>query len=224
MTIKPQPGDMVVEHWPVSRLKPYAKNAKKHSPDSTKKLAAAIKGAGRWTQPIVVREDGEIIAGHGRRLAAIELGRATVPVVVMRGLSDAEADALRLSDNRVQHQVYDTDLVRDGLTALADAGLDLDWLGFDDKELTFMTDDLAETLDEAFVDDIAEAVQTQAEENAAKAIAVDDASQRIADAFGFSKVTVAEGRRVKTFMSRIQTETGKRGAEAFMQFLSDFGI
>lgn len=223
-TTKTQPGEMVVEHWPVSRLKPYAKNAKKHSPESTKKLAAAIRGSGRWTQPIVVRADGEIIAGHGRRLAAIELGRETVPVVVMHGITDAEADALRLSDNRVQHQVYDTDLVRDGLTALSEAGLDLDWLGFDDKELTFMTDDLAATLDDAFVDDIETAVEEQKVENDAKAAAIDDASQRLADAFGFSKVTVADGRRVKTFMSRIQTETGKRGAEAFMQFLTDFGI
>jgi hypothetical protein len=220
-----KPGsDMVVEHWPIERLKPYAKNAKKHSPESTKKLAAAIKGAGRWTQPIVVREDGEIIAGHGRRLAAIELGRKTVPVVVMHGLTDAEADALRLSDNRVQHQVYDTDLVRDGLTALAEAGMDMDWLGFDEKELSFMTEDLAETLDDAFVDDISEAVEEQKEENEAKAKAVDDAPQRLADAFGFSKVTVADGRRVKAFMSRIQQETGKKGAEALMQFISEFGL
>nr|WP_301302407.1 ParB N-terminal domain-containing protein [Methylorubrum extorquens] len=215
---------MVVEHWPVERLVPYAKNAKKHSKDSTKKLAAAIKGSGRWTQPIVVREDGEIIAGHGRRLAAIELGRKTVPVVVMHGITDAEADALRLSDNRVQHQIYDTDLVREGLTALSDAGLEMDWLGFDEKELSFMTDDLAATLDDAFVDDIAEAVEEQKEENEAAAIAVDEAPQRVAEAFGFSKVTVADSRRVKAFMSRIQTETGKKGAEAFMAFLTEFGI
>lgn len=224
MTSKTPAGDMVVEHWPIARLKPYAKNAKKHSVESTKKLAKAIKGAGRWTQPIVVREDGEIIAGHGRRLAAIELKRETVPVVVMHGLTDLEADALRLSDNRVQHQVYDTDLVREGMTALNEAGLDLDWLGFDEKELSFMTDDLAETLDDAFVDDIAEAVEEQKDANAAKVEAIDDAPSRISDAFGFTKVTVAESRRVKAFMSRIQTETGKKGAEALMAFLTEFGI
>lgn len=217
---------LVVEHWPVADLVPYARNAKKHTAVSTKKLAGVIRARGVWTNPILVRaENKEIINGHGRRLAAIELGLLTVPVVVLKGLSDAEADALRLSDNQVSNQDYDTDLLRQGLEALSlDGAIEMDSLGFDEKELDFFVDDPGEMLDDAFVDDIGEAVEEQKTENAAKAAAVDEAPQRIAEAFGFSKLAVADGRRVKAFMARIEGETGKKGADAFLAFLTEFGI
>lgn len=225
-TAKTQPGDLVVEHWPVEDLVPYAKNAKKHTPESTRKLAGVIRARGHWTAPIVVLgETKEVINGHGRRLAALHLGMKTVPVVVLHGLSDAEANALRLSDNQVSNQDYDTDLLRQGLSALAETGgIDMDNLGFDEKELDFLVEDPGEMLDEAFVEDIGEAVDEQRAENDAKAAAVDEAPARLAEVFGFSKVSVADGRRVKAFMARIEMETGKKGAEAFMGFLTEFGI
>ncbi len=217
---------LVVEHWPVSRLVPYAKNAKKHTPATTKKLAGVIRARGVWTNPIVVRgETGEIINGHGRRLAALELKLETVPVVVLNGLTDAEADALRLSDNQAVNTDIDTDLLRQGLAALAeDGGIEMDNLGFDERELDFLVEDPGEMLDDAFVDDISEAVEEQQTENAAKAAAVDEAPARIGEVFGFSKLSVADGRRVKAFMARIEAETGKKGADAFMGFLTEFGI
>lgn len=225
-TAKTQPADLVVEHWPVEDLVPYAKNAKKHTPESTRKLAGVIRARGHWTAPIVVRgETKEVINGHGRRLAALHLGMKTVPVVVLHGLSDAEADALRLSDNQVSNQDYDTDLLRQGLSALAESGgIDMENLGFDEKELDFLVEDPGEMLDEAFVEDIGEAVEEQKTENDAKAAAIDEAPARLAEVFGFSKVSVADGRRVKAFMARIELETGKKGAEAFMGFLTEFGI
>ena len=58
-----------IEQWPLARLQPYARNAKQHGPDQVAKLAASMAEFG-WTVPCLVGEDGELIAGHGRVLAA----------------------------------------------------------------------------------------------------------------------------------------------------------
>ena len=60
-----------IEHWPLARLQPYAKNAKMHGPDQVLRLAASMAEFG-WTVPCLVAEDGELIAGHGRVLAATD--------------------------------------------------------------------------------------------------------------------------------------------------------
>ncbi|MCV5918272.1 ParB N-terminal domain-containing protein, partial [Escherichia coli] len=69
----PSIGGLAVELRPLDWLKPYERNAKLHPPDQVRRLAATIRAHG-WDQPIVVEPDGTIIKGHGRRLAAIELG------------------------------------------------------------------------------------------------------------------------------------------------------
>ena len=60
------PADKV-ERWPIERLVPYAKNARTHSPAQVDQIAASIREWG-WTNPVLVGEDGTIIAGHGRVL------------------------------------------------------------------------------------------------------------------------------------------------------------
>jgi ParB-like chromosome segregation protein Spo0J len=62
-----------IEHWPIERLRPYAGNAKTHAPDQVAKIAASMAEFG-WTVPVLVSAEGEVIAGHGRILAAGELG------------------------------------------------------------------------------------------------------------------------------------------------------
>ena len=62
-----------VETWPLARLRPYARNAKTHDADQVAKLAASMAEFG-WTVPCLVGEDGELLAGHGRVLAAEQLG------------------------------------------------------------------------------------------------------------------------------------------------------
>ena len=91
---KNESNSPVIEIWDIKDLVPYEMNAKKHPQDQVEKLATAITKFG-WTQPIVVWNNGEIIAGHGRRLAALHLGMKKVPVVVRSDLSKVEADALQ---------------------------------------------------------------------------------------------------------------------------------
>ena len=68
-----------IEQWPLARLKPYARNAKTHDADQVAKIAASMAEFG-WTVPVLVAADGELIAGHGRILAAAHLGLKDVPV------------------------------------------------------------------------------------------------------------------------------------------------
>ncbi|SER26465.1 ParB-like nuclease domain-containing protein [Faunimonas pinastri] len=211
-----------VELLPLESLKPYAGNAKIHSPEQVEKLAKAIQGLG-WSQPIVVDRDYVIIAGHGRRLAALKLGLKKVPVVVRNDLSKEQANALRLADNRVASTDYDMKLINDELSELLKNGFDMDLTGFDLKEIEFAADDIGDLDLGAFVDDISAAVETQKTENAKKVGEIDESAAPIGDAFGFKRVTILQSRRIRAFMTKLEAETGKKGADAFLEHLNSAG-
>lgn len=213
--------DLAIELWEVEKLVPYELNAKKHPEEQVTKLANLIQKSG-WTQPIVVWKNGEIIAGHGRRLAALKLGVKKVPVVVRRDLSKAEADALRLADNRVTSTEYDMGMIQDELRRLeADlegANFQITDLGFDEKEIDFSTADLGEIDDSFFTDDISGAVEQQREDNEASIEDTDKSAAPVGDALGFKRVTVMQSREIRSYMSRIEAKTGVTGAEALLEF------
>jgi ParB-like chromosome segregation protein Spo0J len=81
-------------------LIPYARNARTHSEAQVAEIAGSIRTFG-FSNPILVSEAGDIIAGRGRLAAARKLGLAEVPVVVLRGLTDFERRQLVLADNRI---------------------------------------------------------------------------------------------------------------------------
>lgn len=217
-------NEPVFEIWGIDQVRPYKNNAKIHSDEQVATLAALIEKHG-WTQPIVVDRDGIIIAGHGRRLAAIKLGRTKVPVVVRRDLTPAAANALRLADNRVASTVYDIDLMQSELAELAlSEEIDLNILGFEGKELDFLASDLASFDESALVGDVGAAVEEQKTENVKKAAEIDAGSTPIGDAFGFKKITVTQSRRIRGFMNQCESETGKSGADALMQFFDNLGV
>src|ERR1700733_10001 len=85
---RPWPADKV-ERWAIDRLIPYAKNARTHTDAQVAAIAASIKEWG-WTSPALVGEDGGLIAGHARILAARQLGIAEIPVMVAAGWSEAQ--------------------------------------------------------------------------------------------------------------------------------------
>jgi DNA modification methylase len=138
MQIDPQttswPADRV-ERRPVAELVPYARNARTHSPAQVAKIAASIEEWG-WTNPVLVDESGNIIAGHGRVLAARKLGIADVPVMVASGWTEAQQRAYVLADNRLALDAgWDEDLLRSELVELGELGFDLPLTGFSDAEL-----------------------------------------------------------------------------------------
>jgi ParB-like chromosome segregation protein Spo0J len=93
------PADQV-ERWPLTKLIPYARNARTHSDEQIKQIAASIREFG-WTMPVLVNEQGTLIAGHGRVLAAPLLGITDVPTMVARGWTPAQIQAYRLADNQL---------------------------------------------------------------------------------------------------------------------------
>ncbi len=90
---------MKIEIWPLERIRPYPRNARKIPQVAVDKVATSIRAFG-WQQPIVVEPDGVILAGHVRRLAALQLKLTEAPVAVASGLSPEQARAYRLADNR----------------------------------------------------------------------------------------------------------------------------
>lgn len=89
-----------IEMWPLAKLQPYARNAKAHGADQVAKIAASMAEFG-WTVPCLVGEDGELIAGHGRVLAATKLGLTEAPVIVLGHLTEAQRRAYRIADNKL---------------------------------------------------------------------------------------------------------------------------
>ncbi len=88
-----------VEYWPLSMLRPYASNAKTHDADQVVKIAASMAEFG-WTVPVLVAADGELIAGHGRVLAAAHLGLTEAPVIVLDHLTEAQRRAYRIGERK----------------------------------------------------------------------------------------------------------------------------
>lgn len=125
----------VIEHWPIDRPIPYARNARKISDKAVDKIAASIKEFG-WQQPIVVDRDGVIIAGHTRLQAARKLQLAAVPVHVAKDLTDGQVKAYRLMDNRSHQETeWDFDLLGPEIADLQAMSVDLALSGFDLAEI-----------------------------------------------------------------------------------------
>ena len=128
------PADRV-ERWPIERLIPYANNPRLHSEADLDKIGASIIEFG-WTMPLLVDEEGNLIAGQLRLGAGIKLGLPEIPVIVARGWSEEEKQAYRLADNQLAARAnWDTDLLRNELQQLQFAGFDLGLTGFDPDQL-----------------------------------------------------------------------------------------
>ena len=120
----------------VSELTPYARNARTHSLAQVNQIAESIRRWG-WTMPVLVRaETGDIIAGHGRILAAEQLGILEVPTVEASGWSDAEVRAYIIADNKIALNAgWDGELLAAELGDLKEFGFDLDVIGFSTEEM-----------------------------------------------------------------------------------------
>ena len=124
-----------IELWPLERLRPYAQNAKTHGPDQVARIAASIAEFG-WTVPVLVGDDGEVIAGHGRILAAAELGLTEAPVIVLGHLTEAQRRAYRIADNKLTELGgWDEALLSAELKELLADEFDLSLTGIEDGEL-----------------------------------------------------------------------------------------
>lgn len=135
--VRVNPADKV-EKWSIDKLIPYARNSRTHSDEQVSQIAASIKEWG-WTTPVLVDEDGSIIAGHGRIQAARRLQITQVPVMVARGWTEAQKRAYVIADNKLALNAgWDNDLLALEFAELGEAGFDLELTGFTDDEIKAM--------------------------------------------------------------------------------------
>jgi len=124
-----------IEARSIDSLIPYANNSRTHSDAQVSQVAASIKEFG-FTNPVLIDEQGGIIAGHGRVMAAKKLGLAEVPCVVLDGLSEAQKKAYIIADNKLAlNSGWDADMLKVEMERLGELGFDLSLTGFDDIEL-----------------------------------------------------------------------------------------
>lgn len=129
-----------IEMWPLERLVPYERNPRTHSPEQVGRIAASITQFG-FNNPLLVDSQDGIIAGHGRLLAARQLGLGEVPVIVLDHLTDAQRRAYVIADNKLAELAgWDDELLALELAALGDEGFPLEVIGFTDQELAALLD------------------------------------------------------------------------------------
>ena len=133
----------------LSDIRPYEKNAKIHGREQLEKLKASIKEFG-FVNPCLIDRDYNLIAGHGRVMAAEELGMETVPCVFVEGLTDEQRRAYILADNKLAELAeWDDVLVASELAELAEVGFDISLTGFEMQAV-----DLEDVEDEKYVKNV----------------------------------------------------------------------
>ena len=124
----------------IADLIPYARNSRTHSDEQVAQIAASIHEFG-FTNPVLIDEDGGIIAGHGRTLAAQRLKMTEVPTILLAGLTPAQKRAYVIADNKLALNAgWDIDFLKVELADLSSEGFDLSLTGFDPNELAKLLD------------------------------------------------------------------------------------
>jgi len=141
----------------VADLIPYARNSRTHDKDQVSQIVASIKEFG-FTNPVLIDDEGLIIAGHGRVQAAQKLNLKTVPTICLDYLTEAQKKAYVIADNRLALNAgWDFDMLKVELNDLNDLDFDVSLLGFDDKEINDILADPTEGLvDEDSTPDLVE--------------------------------------------------------------------
>ncbi|MCZ8019983.1 DNA methyltransferase [Novosphingobium sp.] len=128
----------------ISALRPYARNARTHSKKQIKQIARSIERFG-FTNPVLVSDEGEIIAGHGRVEAAKLIGWNQVPTIALSHLSPVERRAYVLADNKLALNAgWDKEILAIELQALVDLEFDVELTGFSLAEIDLVLDEASE--------------------------------------------------------------------------------
>lgn len=132
-----------------ANLQRYDRNVMIHSDIQVQQIASSIEKFG-WTNPILIDEAGEIIAGHGRLSAAEKLNIDDIPTITLSGLSDAQKRAYRLADNKLpQGAGWDSELLKLEITDLLDADFDIGLTGFTQREIDDLLVEITAPADES---------------------------------------------------------------------------
>ena len=136
------------EYVETKKLVPYVRNAKTHSETQIKKIMGSIKEFG-FIAPIIIDKDNNVLAGHGRLLAADRLGLEKVPCIKEDHLTETQRKAYILADNRIGELAgWDDELLKIELEELQENDFDIDVIGFEDDILKAIEDEEEEEKEE----------------------------------------------------------------------------
>ena len=176
-------------------LKPYENNPRQHSESQLDRLVRSIQEFG-FTNPILVDADSNVIAGHGRLMAAELMGLTTVPTIALKHLTTEQKRAYVIADNQLAlNSTWDDDVLQAELEALGDAGYDLSLLGWGDDIPTFTEDPDYSALDDLddptsdLADGVLKAIQIEFRaEDYEEAKALVDAARKRGDYVGMKLI------------------------------------
>lgn len=176
-------------------LKPYENNPRQHSESQLDRLVRSIQEFG-FTNPILVDGDSNVIAGHGRLMAAELMGLTTVPTIELKHLTAEQKRAYVIADNQLAlNSTWDDDVLQAELEALGDAGYDLSLLGWGDDIPTFTEDPDYSALDDLddptsdLADGVLKAIQIEFRaEDYEEAKALVDAARKRGDYVGMKLI------------------------------------
>lgn len=145
-----KPMKQKIEYVETAKLVPYARNSRTHSDEQLSQICASIKEFG-FTNPVLIDDEGVIIAGHGRTMAAQRLEMKEVPCLRLSHLTDAQKKAYVIADNKLALNAgWDDEMLAIELQELSDVDFDLSLTGFDDAELAAL---MAEAVQEGLTDE-----------------------------------------------------------------------
>lgn len=131
-----------IKYKDINDLIPYVNNTRTHSEEQVNQIASSIKEFG-FTNPVLIDEQGGLIAGHGRVMGAKKIGLKEVPTICLSGLSEAQKKAYIIADNKLALNAgWDEELLKIEIEALQDMDFNIDLLGFSDEELADLEIDL----------------------------------------------------------------------------------
>ena len=140
-TLRSKPDRLAVEYVATTSLAPNPKNARRHNSKQIAKLISSIRNFG-FNGPIVIDENGEILAGHARYEAALRLGLKQVPCVRLTHLSPDQKKAFAIADNKIGDlSSFDDEALRSLMKELALVEFDMELTGFDTAEIDLLFDD-----------------------------------------------------------------------------------
>ena len=131
----------------IKDLIPYCNNSRTHSDEQVQQIASSIKEFG-FTNPVLIDEQGGIIAGHGRVMGAKKLGLNKVPCIVLDGLSEAQKKAYIIADNKLALNAgWDDELLRVEVEHLKELDFDLTLTGFNLDEIIGLDFDIGDNIE-----------------------------------------------------------------------------
>ena len=131
---------VTVKQVALESLTPYEKNARTHSDEQIAQIVDSVAEWG-WTNPVLIDEQGRILAGHGRYEAAQSMGLEKIPAITVKGWSDAQKRAYTIADNQLAlNASWDEKLLAMELGDLNEMDYDLGLIGFDEDEISRLID------------------------------------------------------------------------------------